>query len=455
MSALGAAGADCTLAVDFESAESAIRSREFDLYVLDLKIPSRSNSLDAKAENGQALYGLICKESPGTPIRVLTSSEPGKFLRKLVSFGEMLDIWGSGDEIPLIGYFDKEEATELIDQIREYSGIIAATDSIPLNSRGIKLDLSQTQQRAIRSFVRSVGGTSCDLRKLAGLSGSVVMRIVVKDSKGRTLSEVVGKIGNRLKVEREITAYNGHVKNLKIGLFAHIVSQQNKGLHQASSVFYRLADSYDRTFFEVANEDPKLAAKVVSEVRKGLETWSNAREQVNVKVQEIRSSLIQDNIFKPTAIKTSLQSHEVIEDNEIAATRSCCHGDLHGANILVANNGSAVIIDYGDVGSSFSCLDPITLELSLIFHPDASEISSELSPLLHNWGRQDLYTEGNRFKPLIDACRDWAYDVAGGDLAVLAVAYSFVARQLKFDTVDKSVTVALATSLLEQLRESH
>jgi RIO-like serine/threonine protein kinase len=40
------------------------------------------------------------------------------------------------------------------------------------------------------------------------------------------------------------------------------------------------------------------------------------------------------------------------------------HCDLHGFNVLVDSDRSAVLIDYGEVTDATAALDPVTIELS-------------------------------------------------------------------------------------------
>ncbi len=448
------AGAECVNAYDSASAITLATDSMYDLIVLDLKLPSTTGALDAKAENGHFLYAEISKLAPGTPIRILTSSDPDQFLRRLVGQGERSDIWGSGEEIPLVAYYEKEEATELIKEVKRHSATIAITNSIAINSRGIDLKLSPPQRRAIQVFVRSSNGSSCNARRLGGLSGSVVLMINVRDSNDRTISDVAGKVGFRDKLHKEISAYDRHVRHLGIGGFAHIVSKQDKGLHRMSAVFYRLANDYTNTFFDLAHRDPERAAQAISDIRKILETWGEARELKKVSAREIRQSLINDEQISTPSIHNEVENLDAIENTIISISSSCCHGDLHGSNILLNDAFQPVIIDYGDVSFGFSCLDPITLELSLVFHPDAEHSRNELSPRLHQWPSLDEYTRENRLAPVIKACRNWAYDVSGGDQAVIATAYAFTMRQLKFDTVAREVTMPLISTLAATLERS-
>jgi hypothetical protein len=52
------------------------------------------------------------------------------------------------------------------------------------------------------------------------------------------------------------------------------------------------------------------------------------------------------------------------------------------------------------------------------------------------------------------ACRAWSYQVAGGDLAVLAAAYAYLVRQLRFRDVDPDIVLALLESIKEAILNS-
>jgi aminoglycoside phosphotransferase (APT) family kinase protein len=112
-----------------------------------------------------------------------------------------------------------------------------------------------------------------------------------------------------------------------------------------------------------------------------------------------------------------------LEALKIRSSESCIHGDLHGANILVGAKQDAVLIDFGDVGPGFTCLDPVTLELSLIFHPEAVRLgySATLSMIVERWPDIDSYIKNNPMAAVIETYREWAHDVGGGDKGCLGV----------------------------------
>lgn len=127
---------------------------------------------------------------------------------------------------------------------------------------------------------------------------------------------------------------------------------------------------------------------------------------------------------------------------------------MHGTNILFDGANQPVLIDFGDVGAGPSCVDPVTLEFSTVFHPDAVflGLSRKIAPALPQWPDPDAYYAKHPFPTFAKACREWAYDVAGTDLAVLAAGYAYALRQLRYDTVDKAKTLELLGAILARSR---
>jgi len=122
-------------AVSLETATSALEENFFDLVILDMKIPPSDTSLDIAVEHGQRVFHLTREKTPGTPIFILTASEPDDFALKLARFGGTHDLWGGGYETNILDYFKKEETIELIEKIKALASVLHDTDSVTLNSR--------------------------------------------------------------------------------------------------------------------------------------------------------------------------------------------------------------------------------------------------------------------------------------------------------------------------------
>jgi hypothetical protein len=137
--------------------------------------------------------------------------------------------------------------------------------------------------------------------------------------------------------------------------------------------------------------------------------------------------------------------------------RSCpSHGDLHGGNLLLASPEEPLLIDFGRLGPAGASLDPITLELSAVLHPDAGQ------PLdgwpshdqASHWMDLDTYLVGCPYPEFVRNCRGWARHVARGEREQDAFVYSYALRQLLYVDVDHALAAAFSQGAAERLLAS-
>ncbi|MFZ0408996.1 MAG: phosphotransferase [Cyanobium sp.] len=168
----------------------------------------------------------------------------------------------------------------------------------------------------------------------------------------------------------------------------------------------------------------------------------------------MRLRLISDQVLEEILQQFELSWTAEYEAREIQTRWCCVHGDLHGENVLVAQDGSAVIIDYGEVGEGTACLDAVSLELSLMFHPkgpfrpkgsDFTDWPTEAQAA--TWGELDHYVLGCPAEAFVRQCRAWALRSAAGRREVAATAYSYLVRQLKYGDTSKKLAIALLSGV--------
>lgn len=436
------------------SAEELLAQNFYDLVILDLCMPSIPSGLEKNVENGQSLFYVAQQLMPGTPIYILTGSDLDRFATGLSRHGERIRLWGAEQEFPTVLYFRKNETSELINELSDIYREVSSVNSISINKRGRAINFSKGQERALKSFVRSMGGFDGVYYPLSGLSGSLVGRVEVRDTRLHTIGAFVAKLGTASKIHRENESYARHVRLLPINTFTPLLSGMDKGLKECNAIFYTLAEGYTETLFEVVRRDTKAAVSVIQKVRASLERWNTAREVSKVSVGDVRRVKLSDEIFEEIIKQYGIEELRDIESIEVNASVSCIHGDLHGGNILVNQTETPVLIDFGDVGHSYTGLDPITLEMSLIFHPDciASGVSKEILTFLKHWPLIDGYCHENPYRDIIKYCREWAYDISGDDRSVLAAGYAFAIRQLKYDDISSDDTIELIIRIANALK---
>jgi len=129
------------------------------------------------------------------------------------------------------------------------------------------------------------------------------------------------------------------------------------------------------------------------------------------------------------------------------------HFDLHGLNVLVCKGTTPIVIDYGSVALGPACVDPLILELSVLFHPSAEGLrkSWPTTKQAESWDDLGVFAGGTVIEPYIAECRNWAHEIAGRDSAVFATAYSFAVRQLKYPDTPHDIALKIATAAYRRL----
>ncbi|WP_165187193.1 phosphotransferase [Caulobacter soli] len=440
---------------DLEAARKALDDDLIDLIVLDLSIPSGADSDAPDPAHGQTLFYEAQKRHPGTPIFILTGSEADKFSRQLARYGNQVRLWGDKTQIETVSYFLKEEVDELVARVTAVAGCFGRMDAVAINTRMRDLGLTPVQKRMLKSYANSVDCVACDVSLLSGgLSDAKVVKATAVDGARKPQALCAGKLGSRSIVQQEKEAYEAHVRKLGVGACPALFSVVEDGVGQSAAIFYTLTDQDTLSFFERLAADVTVGKKVVTHVRTSLARWSEAATAGMALIRDVRRRLVADDVAESLYQKHDLEDLKSVEDVPIQVSQSCIHGDLHCGNVLVKSGGEAVLIDFGDAGPGYTVMDPIALELSLVFHPDAAKcgLREKLMDQLEDWLDEGKFVGTSGLGPMVGACREWAHDVAGGDLAVLAAAFSYAFRQLKYETVPTDVTIKFLRMLAERIR---
>jgi aminoglycoside phosphotransferase (APT) family kinase protein len=148
---------------------------------------------------------------------------------------------------------------------------------------------------------------------------------------------------------------------------------------------------------------------------------------------------------------------ETIESREVQIRWTCQHGDLHGANLLCGQGGMPTLIDFGSVDYGPACLDAITLELSLFFHPEgASMTGGEVGfASATRWSDLPEYCRECAYPEVVASCRGWAIQSGGGTRAVLSTVASYLIRQLKYDDTDKPTIVHMLSPVIRAFEATY
>ena len=436
---------DFNFAKSRNSAEKLIKDNFFDLIVLDLKIPAVDGTRDAEPEHGHATFEYARTHASGTPLFVLTGSAAEPFIDKLQENINQIDIWGMG-RIQTVTFLQKHKfGSSFPALISPY--LNGCSSMLDVELSGNLTSLSIKDSRVIRIFANSKGAVKCYISLLTGgLSGVKVIRLRLTNAAGAPVLEAVAKLGSKDDVFDENARFESHVIRLEGKATPRKLGIVEYGAGNVFGVFYSLAAGYDTDAFNLAAGNDDVSESIVLRIAELTKPWSAGVPETRQLIQTLRQRAINDAAFARVRGEIPFQWIEEFERRNIQIKLTCCHGDLHGKNVLAALDGSPVLIDYGDVGDASASWDPITLELSLLFHTDGplrnSEWPTEEDAL--NWGDIDLYVKNCPMPRFVRACRAWANITAAGNREVAACAYSYLVRQLKYENDRKKIFPLIA-----------
>ena len=435
---------DLRVARSRDEAVSALEDSFLDLVILDLNIPTVSGYLDTHPEHGHAVFNRIRTAAPGTPIFVLTGSPAEDFLSaSVMTHQQQVDIWSEGKKTGTILFLKKYEIDKCPEVLAPIVSAVASLSDVELE-RG-SLDLSLEEDRLIRIFAKRFRGTRCVVSGLrAGLSGARIVRLRVTDYQGVLVHDAVAKLSTHAEVRKEGSLYDTHVVRLHPSATPRRLATIEFGANKLAGIFFGLADGFDKSAFDIAGNSLARSKSVIRNLKEVTGRWIHGVPETRKTIRELRRRTLDDESVNQIRVRFDLGWIDEFEAREIQTRWGCGHGDLHGSNVLVSAEG-VTLIDYGDVGDGPASLDPVTLELSLLFHPDRPQTGGPWPSraCARAWGDIETYLMGCPFEAFVRECRSWAVEAGAGSREIAASAYAYLVRQLKYGDTNKEIVLAL------------
>jgi CheY-like chemotaxis protein len=453
-------GGDVELAVagSRESAMQLLESTSFDLIICDLRIPPTDPSLEADIVHGELVYRRARELFPGTPILLFTAYGTIELAQAVIDEHASADCFGTGADQPVVTLRTKDQLDEALSMVEDVVAHVRALSAIELGGGGHDVGLSEDEARVLRIYARRVGGRVVRAAPVGGgLSGARTFRVEAKTSAGELAALVIAKLGQIPSIEDERQRFETLVApRLPQAAFPHLTGIVRAGAGPEGGLFYGLAADFTRSLFELMVEDAGAAALVVGQVADYLSRWTDGRSPVERTVGSMRRDLVSDEVF--AELRSQLDEVEIDRVEAMPCHANACvqHGDLHGENILVSDSNRAIVIDFGSVFDAWASLDPITLELSSVFHPAGAKVrgSWPTHEQAGDWADLESYLKGCPIEKFIRACREWAWAMSNGDREFYATSYSYALRQLQYGDVDSDLAKAVATGVAAKLLQT-
>lgn len=304
-------------------------------------------------------------------------------------------------------------------------------------------------------FGRRYHGTIIDAMSLnGGLSKSRVLKVVVRNAENASLITAAAKVSPLSDIRDEAERYRDYISRLTPGGFPQLTVTVDSGAGNYGGLFYGMVgDASVQTLFRrIASNDDRLAG-VPDGLRVIEGPWYEARHVSNVQVGTIRRRLIGDAALHE--VRDQLEEIDIGPVEACTVTAATCvqHRDLHCANVVFDGTDRAMLIDFGDAGPAFAALDPVTLELSTVFHSQKVILPTgwPTEGAMREWVAVERFVKECTFGAFIASCRSWATGVAGSQAEVVAIAYAYAMRQLKYHDTDKNLARTLIRACIADL----
>jgi hypothetical protein len=370
-------------------------------------------------------------------------------VNELLAAARQEDIYGQEEPQPMISFHRSVgEASSRIAEVVARTRELAA---LPVASPD---ELSTSERRAIQIFTRRTGASSAQVSPLSGgLSGAKTVVIDASDFSGMRTAHVVGKLAPVGTIPSAVDGYENAMPYLPAGLGAALAGCVKAGAGDLGGVFFRLADDYRRSYFECLTAAPADAAEAVRRLHERFADQYGRAPVERVTADDVRKGVISDAELREAV--APVPNTEDVEGIEVEVARGIQHRDLHGLNVLVSDSNEPLLIDYDNYAPANCALDPVTLELSAIFHRDAGAQRARRGwPGVQQaaaWFDLDAYLEDCPYPDAIRACRAWAEDAAASPRELAATLLSVAMRQFWFENTDKSIAEAMISAGREGL----
>jgi CheY-like chemotaxis protein len=425
---------------------------DYDLIVCDLKLPPDDSGSEPEISHGLSVSDEARAALPGTPLIILSA------------FGELDDLQDrlanaprerflGGDALAMLRHQNKRKIDEVVGVVREHADALRAIHETEIAwGTNTAVPLNRYERQSLLLYVRQRGGALVRARPLAGgRSGATVLWVEIEDAAGSIVGRGVVKIDSLVEIEDELQKYRDHVADLlPAGSYAGAVNSIRAGAGRHGLIVYSLAQPDN--LFEVLREEADLAARMVDVLWEYTEPWHESLESQQRTVREIRRLLVSDEELAEIREAYGDFIDFAVEDRTALVHECRSHGDLHGGNVQATAERTPMLIDYGRVGVAPASLDPITLELSALLHPDAEVALGDwpTAEQAKQW-QSESYLDGCPIRPFIEACRRWLHAVQRGDRDRDAALYAYALRQLRFHDVPPEIPIALCEGAAARL----
>ena len=409
-----------------EDALAYLESTEeyIDLFVLDRRLPMREQET-ATDEFGDALFSQVRKQFPDARVIVFTGYASVELLQDAMQGSGQFPIRTS-NPIDRITVLTKDQSLEFRTHVQTFRALLQELDDIELQNDRNGNPIGVLDQRALRRVAYEYEAVSLTPTCLAGgLTGATVWRCELHTPAGRAANVVVktvdklprlGGLQDLLPLQNAATT-RATISGLVAGKSISILQLAGDTVHPLSDL--------------LATEVPRACIL--------LEQVIGALNNVSERHETLRLDALVAPVIGWQRLSELLQAHSVAvpaPSNRASTNIGMRHGDLHASNVMV-DGQAAVLIDFDNSGFGSGLIDPVTLLISSLVHPDSPIRGSEWPPVVeisNTFGTPE-FGRSHGSSQWFAAIQNWIDAKKRSDREFWGIVLAYSTRQLKYEDV--------------------
>lgn len=425
-----------------------VDTEPIDAAVIDLRIPSEVGR-SPEIEHGKAIEAHISNVQPGTLRVFLTAFEAAEVVDAL-RYGKSGDFLAEGTAFCVVDYVLKDGVSSLdacVDRLLEHHARLLALDSLPLETLS-SLDLDV--RRAIAVTVRLAGGVRGRVITQEGLSAATTALVECIDAHGAVIGNAFCKTGSPFDIERERRGYQLAQYRLPSNAMPSLLQQLDVGMGRSRALVFTKAPT-STSFYDLVSRSPDDAANVVDQLPAVLAPWLTDARRRRFELSELIAGGISEQIRSRFANEIADLKLDALAGIEVDLMDYLQHGDLHGKNLFVTDQGTPFLIDFALTRLAHGPVDPVSLELSMIFHPDSPAYDIVDESLCAEWFDDDTIAAVPLIAAVARPVRAWSDTVSISgrlDRAVATLEYALWVLKV---TSRPTHALAIARAALSEL----
>jgi CheY-like chemotaxis protein len=414
-----------------------------DLFVLDRRLPVNAGE-PATDELGDELLREVRSNYPDARLIVFTGFATIRHVQEALQGGGQLPTQG-GQPIDRVTVLEKDQSLEFKQQAEQLRQLLQALDDIEIITPPDAPALSDLEKRVLRRLAFEYRAVSISASALGGgLTGASVWRCDLNRPEGHIATVVAKRVKS--------SGARGGLPELLPRANTTSTTATLAGLMAGSRLnVLQVAGDAPYSLMNIIAEKPVHAVELAKPIWRALHGVT-AQQQTLTVAQLCESLVVWDDLsglLGPYGVQ--------VPAGTLTATTQVGvrHGDLHPGNILI-DNDQAVLIDFDSTTFAGGALDPITMLISTLVHPespirgaswpDESEIDLHFAT--------SEFGQGHACEPWFRGVCEWVDECSSSPREQWALVLAYAGRQLRYaDVIDDPEVLGRVVAIARRAAE--